>query len=143
MSADSGQFAPHPRSPYLLLRSYLRRRKEDRVVRNQVSLLAQPKRQNPSMVAASRSRLGIAFAGWTSAQRRDPATRDAGPGLPRNGDAHRRRLAAGQANAFDRDRRAQSGPRPIAWDLLHRVPDRSVRGDRLQPRWSQRRSGRE
>src|SRR5215471_21177270 len=60
----------HIRDRYLLLRSYLRRRKEDRVerwhesslVRNQVSLLAQPKRQNPSMVAASRSRLGISYS---------------------------------------------------------------------------------
>src|SRR5215831_18240579 len=81
---------PHPRSRYLLLRSYLRRRKdkEDRVenrwhksslVRNQVSLLAQLKRENPSIFTASRSRLGIAFAGWTSARRRDPAI----PEMPR------------------------------------------------------------
>ena len=80
-----------------------------------------------------------------------PRAGNARPRFSRQGDAHRRRVAARHAHAADRDRRAQSGPRAAAGSLLQRraenpaqdaVADRAVGGDHLQSRRAQRGRGR-
>ena len=76
---------------------------------------------------------------------------NAGPRISRDGHPHRRRAAAGLANAADRDRRAEPRPCADARGVLHGrtedsaqepVADRALGGDHLQPRRPERRRGR-
>ena len=95
---------------------------------------------------------GRGFRAWARRRCGGPCPGDSGSQLSRQGHAHRERVAAGQPDTADRNRRSQSGRRAQSRNLLHRrtvysaqdaIDDHTGRRGRIRSERPARRGGRE